>query len=75
MCAVLDANQAGDVANSRDFAHINEFIRWMTRGGKIEVGGRLTVELSKLAQFRRLMVQWERRGQIAIVSQSDLETE
>ena len=68
MCAILDANQAADFANGLSAIHIEQLARWMVDGGKIAVGGYLSVELARVSKIRGLLTEWERRGQLVKVA-------
>ena len=54
MCAIIDANVAGEVFGSNLAPAGNEFRAWITKGsGRLICGGELREELERIGDFRK----------------------
>ena len=62
MCAILDANVAGQVFGAGRPAAGAKFFEWIHSGrGRLVLGGRLRRELDRLSAFR----EWRRQAELA----------
>lgn len=77
MCAILDANAAGEVFRRRDPAERTagrEFFEWLNAGrGRLIVGGRLLQELDGNGTFRKWRVQATLAGRVEYVGHDAVE--
>ena len=69
MCAILDANEVGEVFGSNSTAAGKVFFDWIDSGnGCLVVGGKLLDELGKNSLFSRWAAQARRMGRLRVES-------
>ena len=74
MCAILDANVAGQVFGAGRPPAGAEFFEWIDSGrGRLVVGGRLRRELDRLTAFREWRRQSVLAGRVTLLNDEDVD--
>ena len=72
MCVIVDANLASAVFSRPPADEMRPVIAWLLKGkGVLIHGGRLTVELRRLAEVRKTLVELRRAGKAIDVEAED----
>lgn len=68
MCIIVDTNMAADVFSRKVSADLRPVINWLVgSGGKLVVGGKLTVELNRNTEVGKQLVELKRSGKLRTV--------
>jgi len=75
MCLIVDTNLAGVVFGSPGQSDFRPIIDWLTRSGKLVVGGQLSGELERLNSVRRFIRALDQAGRLRRFSNAQTEAE
>ena len=76
MCVIVDANLASHVFGSPTGSDFVPVVEWLTRkGGCLVYGGKLAIELGRITEVRRFVLELLRAGRARLIDSSELEIE